>query len=395
MVSSRGLFLFSLLLTSFITKSDAKLVTFDNVVGLKYDINGNILDAHDGIIRKFPSTGTNDYYLLGLSYGDCHEPANLGCDQTPDKCGFQFNHSIHLWSSPDLSNSSWTYITELAPVSARPQGTVFRPDLIYNSNTGLFVLWYNWVAANGTYMGFAAYTSPTISGTYTLQKEVVQLTHANSTYHAGDFHLYVSDPDANGNTTAYVIYGAEFWMWIDKLTPDFLGTTGEFVNQLGGIYFVEAPALIKYNNVYYAIFDHCCCFCYQGSGIRVYTAPDPLGPWTVQGGDRACEPPSMTPASSLTTYYTLDTNVHASPTPGQGCLYNNSNYVSVTRSQQSYIAQVDTPTGPVMVWVGDRWQQSPDTLKSHDPQYHYPLQFDKNGVVQNVSWIDSFTLDVI
>ncbi len=125
---------------------------------------------------------------------------------------------------------------------------------------------------------------------------------------------------------------------------------------------------------YYALFGHCCCFCYQGSGIIVHTASSPLGPWDVQsGGDIACRPPgSGMPGQSP---------YGAAPTPGQGCLYNNSKDVSVTRSQQNFVievcegrnatlmAQVQTSTGIAYVWTGDRWQQAPDGIKGHDPQY--------------------------
>lgn len=69
--------------------------------------------------------------------------------------------------------------------------------------------------------------------------------------------------------------------------------------------------------------------------------------------------------------------------------------MSTTRSQQSYIATVDTPTGTVMLWVGDRWQQSPDGLKGHDPQFVVPLTFNADGTIAKVQWVDSFTIDVI
>ena len=38
----------------------------------------------------------------------------------------------------------------------------------------------------------------------------------------------------------------------------------------------------KRKGVYYAVFGHCCCFCMQGSGLFVYTASHPLGPWSRQ-----------------------------------------------------------------------------------------------------------------
>merc|ERR1711918_129906 len=52
-------------------------------------------------------------------------------------------------------------------------------------------------------------------------------------------------------------------------------SSGVFGNE-----FVEAPAMFKRKGLYYALFDNCCCFCGHGSGIGVYTARSPLGPWT-------------------------------------------------------------------------------------------------------------------
>jgi hypothetical protein len=60
------------------------------------------------------------------------------------------------------------------------------------------------------------------------------------------------------------------------------------------------------------------------------------------------------------------------------------------------VVEVDVAGGGTAPrWVGDRWQQSWDGLKSHDPQYLYPLQFDAQGVVAKVPWVDTFTLDVV
>lgn len=37
--------------------------------------------------------------------------------------------------------------------------------------------------------------------------------------------------------------------------------------------FCEAPSLWKRGKVYFLTTGHCCCFCFQGSGMIVYTAP--------------------------------------------------------------------------------------------------------------------------
>lgn len=41
-----------------------------------------------------------------------------------------------------------------------------------------------------------------------------------------------------------------------------------------------------------------------------------------------------------------------------------------------------------------RWQQSPDGLKGHDPQFWAPLSFDASGNVLPLHWVDNFTMVV-
>lgn len=68
-------------------------------------------------------------------------------------------------------------------------------------------------------------------------------------------------------------------MSVERLTPDWLNTTRNNSGTIGDVFFVEAPALFRRNNVYYALFDHCCCFCADGSGSGVYTATSVFGPY--------------------------------------------------------------------------------------------------------------------
>ena len=67
----------------------------------------------------------------------------------------------------------------------RPAGVVFRPAAIWNPNTNTTVLWLNWVAANGTYMGYAAFTSQAPDGgpegPFALQRSVSQENCQSST----------------------------------------------------------------------------------------------------------------------------------------------------------------------------------------------------------------------
>lgn len=176
-------------------------------------------------------------------------------------------------------------------------------------------------------------------------------------------------------------------MAIERLTPDYLWSTGATTGVFP-VYFVEAPVMFKRGSVYYAVFGHCCCYCFQGSGGLVWTAAQPLGPWTLQSGpavDFICEPEPTDTLISTAVVSHLTSAVPPAPTPDQGCLYGGANASSVARSQASYVVSiaVNTPNGAEtqLVWAGDRWGQSPDGLKGHEPQFWAPVVFDGNGRV--------------
>lgn len=372
-------------------------VTFNNNAP-RLDVNGQIIDAHDGSIQQFTPGGS--YYMHAMQYGLCKEPTRYGCDQTADHCGFHLDHNISVWMSPDLSSGSWRYMGSAIALGARPAGTVFRPHAVYNPNTRLFVLWWNYVTPAGQYNGYAVGTSPTPVGPFTLVSEQVNVTRLKGG--AGDFTLFVDYDAARGRHVGYLMYGAAFKMSIEELTEDFVYSTGIQAKctpdgqPLFAEYFIEAPVMFERQGIYYALFGPCCCFCYQGSGIIVHTASHPLGPWSNQtGGDIACQPAELLNNQSTSAAAMLPgTRAAAEPTPGQGCLYENPNLVSTTRAQQNYVIEVETLSGLAYVWTGDRWQQAPDGIKGHEPQFWVPLAFDPAGQIGHVSWVDSFTLDL-
>lgn len=72
-------------------------------------------------------------------------------------------------------------------------------------------------------------------------------------------------------------------MNVEELTANYYNTT----NTPSYVFpetFVEAPVLMKINGTFYALYDWCCCYCLQGSGVMVYRAQSPLGPYTQQVG---------------------------------------------------------------------------------------------------------------
>lgn len=63
-----------------------------------------------------------------------------------------------------------------------------------------------------------------------------------------------------------VIYSAGFWVTIERLTPDFLGVTGEMFDGFRddpAEWGVEAPLMFKRRGLYFILFGPFCCFCYQ------------------------------------------------------------------------------------------------------------------------------------
>ena len=321
------------------------------------------------------------------------EPKGEGCDQTADHCGFQGNHSINVWRSKTLASGSWEFVAEIMPEAERPAShNIFRPDAIYNPNTNMWVLWVNYVYFNGSYAGCWAATAAAPGGPFILAKSLV-----NTTTNTGDFHLFVDPHD--GHNTGYVIYSSNWVILIEKLQPDYLSITSAkdvFVfDQDPYDYWSEAPMLFERNGVYYALFSWCCCYCLQGSGIIVHTAPHPLGPWERLGGNIACEPGSPYVPPNHAPFDSLNWNGSVSPTAGQGCQRNDPSTTSQTRAQQNFIATIDTPSGQEFLWIGDRWQQSWDGTKGHDPQTFLPLFFSDEGSIMPVTWLDRFSMDVV
>jgi hypothetical protein len=61
---------------------NAILVTIDNRLP-RLDVNGAIVDAHDGTVQQFVPGGL--YYMHAMQYGLCEEPPNYGCDGVSHK----------------------------------------------------------------------------------------------------------------------------------------------------------------------------------------------------------------------------------------------------------------------------------------------------------------------
>mmetsp|Transcript_44120 Transcript_44120/g.103677 ORF Transcript_44120/g.103677 Transcript_44120/m.103677 type:complete len:309 (-) Transcript_44120:67-993(-) len=308
-----------------------------------------------------------------MGYGGCRE-ANKGCGGTggDPKCGFRTNHSIGVWSSPDLASGTWTYVSDALPVEHRPEGIYYRPRVIYNKANATFVLWVNLVP-DGSQFGASRYvvaTSKKPTGPFSVVRNGVAMPHTSP----GDFALFVDDDEM-----AYIMYTSVnegHNMSIVKLEPNYLDASAE-TSPFFGATFVEAPVLFKRQGTYYAFFGHCCCFCVEGSGVGVYTASTPLGPYTAQG-NVGC-----------------DYSNKSIPTGPYGCEVDRG--VSITHAQADVVITLSYGGNTTLLWKGDQWQSAKDRIKSHDLQYWTPLVFDDSvspPKVGKLHWLDGFTVDV-
>jgi hypothetical protein len=286
----------------------SRIVTINNTAP-RLDVTGAILDGHDLMIRRLDN-GT--YVLYTNSYGLCVAALPLGCDQTPDHCGFRGDHNVTIWTSPDLSSGAWTYVGLAFEYTARPAGILYRPDAIFNPNTGLWVLWFNLdVAGGGIYV---TCTSPSPFGPFS---DFRQSNLTVPTGGGGDFHLFADETGAttsSGGVPAYAIFSSG-GVHIGALTDDWRDWRPNTTIYDFDEPFSEAPAVLYRNGTWMSLYGHCCCFCLQGSGLFVYTASDPLGPWTRQslpeGFDVACElvdPPS--PANPFCALNSVEGNIN-------------------------------------------------------------------------------------
>ncbi len=229
-----------------------QILTVDNA-SPRRDTDGQIVDAHDGRLIRFGDR----FFWYGTAYGNTN--------------GFVTSNHYRCYSSEDMIQ--WRYEGKL--LSNQPKGVYYRPHVIYNSKTKKYVLWYNWYPRlwDGQ---FGVAVSDTPEGPFEIVNDNVEM--ANSAYGLGDFGLFVDD-----DGTGYISYNTirDHMVSIEKLTPDYLGSTMEN----GGIIakHVEAGSQFRRNGKYYLLTDYTCCFCNSGSGARVYISDDPLSEYQFTG----------------------------------------------------------------------------------------------------------------
>jgi len=320
---------------------------------VRQDVNGLAMDTHDGSIMQWTEEGP--YYFYALGYQNCTiEHGKIPPQECPGiyrpygDCGFRVDHSVRLYTSPDLVE--WTMISEdIFPYDSRPYGIYFRPKVILHRESDTYLLWINYLP-NATIplesypdAMYIVASSKTPEGPFLVTTENVAIEQSG----AGDFSILV-DETVTPNTAylAYDSWGTNHQIVVEQLTADFTNSLGAAASS--GTLTPEnneAPILFQRKGWYYLLYGHTCCFCKEGAGAAVLSASNPLGPWHAMDIE-------------------LNPRVHES--------LNHS-----IQSQNSFVFQAPLADDTVAyVFAGDLWSTAADGLKSHDLQYWEALQFD-------------------
>jgi Glycosyl hydrolases family 43 len=234
--------------------SDGKPVAF-------FDTQGHAVDAHDGAVVQFGGR----YYLYGTAYDRGFE---WGRPRLGSWGGFR------IYSSVDLT--TWVdHGLAFEPTDDWQQTCAsgcYRPHVIFNAQTGMYVMWVNTLWGPS---GYTVLTSPTPTGPWTLCPPP-SLAHQFDGWAGNqDMNLFVDHDGA-----AYVMYtngDEDYTIWIERLDAGYLNGTGEFAKLPKGR--IESPAMFKDGSTYFvAVSDPNCGYC-PINGIGLFYAPTPLGPF--------------------------------------------------------------------------------------------------------------------
>jgi len=327
--------------SSFFT--EAKNVTISNTKNL-IDTDGNMLLTGELSIILYNGI----YYLYLNNWGNCKD------DNCQESCVYGPNHTIGLYTTKDFQ--IWENKGIVLPLTNRQPGTVFRPQIIYNPFSKLFLMWYEnrYPCTDRSCSHYAVASSTTPEGPFQTIVESVNFSCPKG----GDFSLFIDEDD---NYTAYVIVTATNFC-INKLDNTYMNGTNETAS-ITPPSSAEAPNLFKRNNLYYAMYGKGCCACTGGSNAWVSNSSKPLGPFTLK--------------DDVYDVGTLPNGTYA------------------TRAQQSAILCIPNEQGDLQyIWIGNQWGTAPDHVYNHDLIYWYPLQFFPNNTIAQIQWQEEITLSL-
>lgn len=203
------------------------------------DDRGELIQAHGGMILEHEGV----YYWYGEHKGAPNVPGTRRVDVIGVSC----------YSSRDLK--SWHYEGLVLPAQPddpashlHPSRVAERPKVLYNRQTGRFVLWLHVDSPDYTFAGAGCAVSDSPTGPF----HYLRGTQPNRR-DCRDMNVFTDD-----DGSAWLIHSGDWnhTLYLSRLTDDYTSFTGEvypaFIDQTR-----EAPAVIKRNGLYYMITSGC------------------------------------------------------------------------------------------------------------------------------------------
>lgn len=244
------------------------------------------LDLHDGSMYQYDGV----YYLTGTQYG-----CGFQWQASSPFCGFGVSTAPSRtgpWSAPTLlfppserDPYSRRSFDQLCSSATRGRGC-FNPRMVRRASDGVWVLWFNAVAAqtsasNSAYyaMGCNGPAGPCGRGAGAPYGSTHRPGLHQCNGNNGDFTI------ATSGTRAAIVCGNS-----DRLSEEYLDRfwtngTGKGAIGLAGLRHVEAPGVYQDADTgtwVLTFSDPNCGYC-SGTGTGYATAPGLLGPWTAPG----------------------------------------------------------------------------------------------------------------
>ena len=351
--------------------------TFSGTNGdVRYDNNGQVIQAHGGQVQKLTVDGVTKYYWIGEDKTSDYMPCpgvhmysstdlynwkdeGLVLRTMTSEEDFDKDYFKSLYGGREdgkLSKEQKAIYTDLWAGTAEGGSVIERPKFLYNEKTGKYVMFFHADGqspyASGSSSNYAKAklgiaVSDTVNGPYKLLG--TYLLHQDTGYdygwdnengHVRDMNVFKDD-----DGTAYVIYSSDgnANMYIAKLNDEYTGLESDeyTVNFVGASR--EAPAVFKRDGKYYMITSGCTGWAPNAAQYAV--ADSMLGEWTVKGNP-------CTDEGASTTYDTQSTCV------------------------------VDLGKGRYM-YMGDRWSNPDKGYLLRDSRYVWlPIEFTSDGGIR-------------
>ena len=285
------------------------------------DQNGNALQMHGLGIIKVGAT----WYAFGE-------------DKSGESSSEAYFQDIPCYSSTDLAH--WTYqgkaLAEQSSGDLGPDRIVERPKVIYNSATGLYVMYMHIDSSSYSEAKVGVATSSSVCGPYAYRGSFQPLG-----FQSRDIGLF---QDTDG--TAYLLSEDRAnGLRIDRLSADYLSVT----SAVAVLPDYEAPAMMKIGGTYYIFGSHLTGWSANDNAYA--TATSLSGPW-----------------SSLTTFAPAGTSTYG--------------------SQTANIITIQGSAGTTYIYAGDRWTTS---NLGTSPLIWLPLTV--HGTTVTMGWYSQWSLD--